>query len=90
MELGTVAPSLLSSSLQIVPEICGQQRVREDLLAAIAETERARDLVQARLALRHQRPEKEQCHDPVQSKLLSEVQQFTANISRWVATDWLQ
>ncbi|XP_075892936.1 tektin-1 [Nelusetta ayraudi] len=67
---------------KIVPEICGQRRVREDLHAAITETERARDLVQARLSLRHQRPEKELCHDPVQSKLLAEVQEFTANISR--------
>lgn len=77
----------LIPDLQIVPEICGQQRVREDLHAAIAETERAQDLVKARLALRHQRPEREQCHDPVHSKLLAEVQQFTANISRSVAID---
>ncbi|XP_074468823.1 tektin-1 [Sebastes fasciatus] len=63
---------------KILSEFARQQRTREDLQVAITENEHALSLAQARLALRRQRPGKEQCHDPAQSQLLAEVQQLTA------------
>ncbi|XP_008300550.1 tektin-1 [Stegastes partitus] len=67
---------------KILSEITSQQRIREDLQVAITENEQCLSLAQARLALRRQRPGKEQCYDAVQSQLLAEVQQLTANIRR--------
>uniref|UniRef100_A0A3Q1F0A0 Tektin n=1 Tax=Acanthochromis polyacanthus TaxID=80966 RepID=A0A3Q1F0A0_9TELE len=67
---------------KILSEITSQQRIREDLQVAITENEQCLSLAQARLALRRQRPGKEQCYDPAQSQLLAEVQQLTANINR--------
>lgn len=67
---------------KILSEITSQQRIREDLQVAITENEQCLSLSQARLALRYQRPGKEQCYDLAQSQLLAEVQQLTANISR--------
>ncbi|XP_068566662.1 tektin-1 [Cebidichthys violaceus] len=66
---------------KILSEFDSQQRIGEDLRVAIAESERGLSLVQARLALRRQRPGKEQCHDAAQSHLLAEVQQLTAHIN---------
>uniref|UniRef100_A0A3Q3KPS9 Tektin n=1 Tax=Monopterus albus TaxID=43700 RepID=A0A3Q3KPS9_MONAL len=67
---------------KVLSELAGQQKIREDLQVATTEAERFLSLAQTRLHLRHQRPAKEQCHDPAQSQLLSEVQQLTAQISR--------
>uniref|UniRef100_A0A8C2XDA8 Tektin n=1 Tax=Cyclopterus lumpus TaxID=8103 RepID=A0A8C2XDA8_CYCLU len=58
----------------ILSEFASQERIGEDLQVAIAEREQVMSLAQARLALRRQRPGKEQCHDPAQSQLLAEVQ----------------
>ncbi|XP_068451781.1 tektin-1-like [Clinocottus analis] len=63
-------------------ELASQQRSRVDLLTAIAEQERLLGLAQARLALRLQRPSKEQCLDPAQLQLLAEVQQINAHITK--------
>ncbi|XP_068612758.1 tektin-1-like [Brachionichthys hirsutus] len=63
-------------------ELASQHKTREDLVVAVTETEHVLSLAQARLALRQQRPPKEQCHDPAQSRLLAEVQQLTASISK--------
>ncbi|KAM8839900.1 tektin-1-like isoform 2-T2 [Spinachia spinachia] len=65
---------------KILSELASQQKIRADLLVAAAESERVGSLAQARLALRRQRPGKEQCHDAAQSRLLAEVQQLTAHI----------
>lgn len=59
-----------------------QQTICEELQVSIQENERCLSLAQARLSQRHKRPSKEQCFDPVQSNLLSEVQQITTYISR--------
>ncbi|XP_031151531.1 tektin-1 [Sander lucioperca] len=66
---------------KIMSEFASQQRIREDLQVAIAGSEHALSLAQARLALRRQRPGKEQCYDPAQSQLFAEVQQLTAHIN---------
>ncbi|KAM9342277.1 tektin-1 [Pholidichthys leucotaenia] len=67
---------------EIQAEITSQQRIREDLQAAIKENEYLLNLTKARLGLRFQRPGKEHCHDPVQSQFLSEVQQLSSHISK--------
>ncbi|KAM3616665.1 uncharacterized protein V6R79_021473 [Siganus canaliculatus] len=67
---------------KIVQELAELQRTREDLRVAIADTEKARSLAQARLDLRRQRPAGEQCHDPAQTQLLSEVTQLDVHIKR--------
>uniref|UniRef100_A0A8C6WLS9 Tektin n=1 Tax=Neogobius melanostomus TaxID=47308 RepID=A0A8C6WLS9_9GOBI len=59
-----------------------QQTICEELLVSIQENERCLSLAQNRLSLRHKRPSKEQCFDPAQSQLLSEVQQITAYITK--------
>nr|XP_040045526.1 tektin-1 [Gasterosteus aculeatus aculeatus] len=66
---------------KILSEFASLQRIREDLHVAVVESEGVRSLAQARLALRRQRPGKEQCHDAAQCRLLAEVQQLTAHIS---------
>ncbi|XP_049890172.1 tektin-1 isoform X2 [Epinephelus moara] len=67
---------------KILSEFASQQRIPEDLQVAITNSEQALSLAQARLALRRQRPGKEQCHDPAQSQLLAEVQQLTTHINK--------
>ncbi|KAK5617023.1 hypothetical protein CRENBAI_016503 [Crenichthys baileyi] len=67
---------------KILSEINSQQRIREDLQEAITENEHFLTLAKSRLALRQQRPGKEQCHDPAQAQLLAEVQQLIAHISK--------
>ncbi|XP_034023684.1 tektin-1 [Thalassophryne amazonica] len=67
---------------KILDECVSQQRNQEDLQVAIAENENFLNVAKAQLALRGQRPAKEQCHDPAQSQLLADVQQLTAQISR--------
>lgn len=52
------------------------------LQVAIAEKEIPLKVAQARLSARSQRPATEQCHDPAQARLLSEVQQLSAHISK--------
>ncbi|XP_035536347.1 tektin-1 [Morone saxatilis] len=67
---------------KILLEFASQQRIGGDLQVAVTENEHALGLAQARLALRRQRPAKEQCHDPAQSRLLAEVQQLAFQISK--------
>ncbi|XP_029298368.1 tektin-1 [Cottoperca gobio] len=67
---------------KILSEFASEQRNREDLQVAIAGSKHVLSLAQARLALRRQRPGKEQCQDPAQSQLLAEVQQLTAKINK--------
>ncbi|XP_029963546.1 tektin-1 [Salarias fasciatus] len=81
-EIKSAKSQMEDKMLKIQAEISGQQRIREDLQAAVLEIEGSLSLAQARLALRQQRPGKEQCHDLVQTLLLSEVQQLTAHISK--------
>ncbi|KAF7649598.1 hypothetical protein LDENG_00138950 [Lucifuga dentata] len=67
---------------KILSECASQQRNREDLLQAITEKEKFRNVAEARLCMRSQRPGKELCHDPAQTQLLAEVQQHTAHIDK--------
>ncbi|KAM4565666.1 tektin-1 [Odontesthes bonariensis] len=67
---------------KILSEITSQQRIREDLHMAITQNEHFLSLAQARLALRHKRPGKEQCHDPAQTQLLTEIQQLSVHINK--------
>lgn len=67
---------------KILLEYNKQQTICDELQVAIKENEHCLSLAQARLALRHKRPPKEQCFDPAQSQLLSEVQQITAYITK--------
>ncbi|XP_042269426.1 tektin-1 [Thunnus maccoyii] len=77
------AKSLMEDQLsKILSEFASQQRIKEDLQVSITENQHFQSLAQARLTLRHQRPGKEQCHDPAQSQLLAEVQQLTAHINK--------
>ncbi|XP_070762517.1 tektin-1 [Enoplosus armatus] len=81
-EIKSVKSQMEDQLAKILSEFASQQRVREDLQVAITENGQALSLAQARLALRCQRPAKEQCHDSAQSQLLAEVQQLTANITK--------
>ncbi|CAN9511144.1 unnamed protein product [Ophioblennius macclurei] len=81
-ELKSAKSQMEDRILKIQSEISGQQRIRQDLQAAILEIENSLSLAQARLALRQKRPGKEQCHDPPHTQLLAEVQQLTAHINR--------
>uniref|UniRef100_A0A3B5L7Z5 Tektin n=1 Tax=Xiphophorus couchianus TaxID=32473 RepID=A0A3B5L7Z5_9TELE len=60
----------------------GLNRIREDLLAAVAESEQFLSLAQARLLLRKERPGKEQCLDAPQVQLLAEVEQLNLHITK--------
>uniref|UniRef100_A0A3P9NXT1 Tektin n=1 Tax=Poecilia reticulata TaxID=8081 RepID=A0A3P9NXT1_POERE len=60
----------------------GLNRIKEDLLAAIAESEQFLSLAQARLLLRKERPGKEQCLDAAQIQLLAEVEQLNLHITK--------
>ncbi|XP_047449687.1 tektin-1 [Mugil cephalus] len=81
-EIRTAKSQMEDKMPKVLLEITSQQRIREDLQLAVTENEHFLSLAQARLALRRQRPGKEQCHDPAQSQLLAEVQQITAHISK--------
>ncbi|XP_030600841.1 tektin-1 isoform X2 [Archocentrus centrarchus] len=67
---------------KILSEITSQERLREDLQVAITENEHFLDLAKTRLALRLQRPGKEQCHDLVQAQLLADIQHLSAHINK--------
>lgn len=67
---------------KILLEYNKQQTLCEELRVSIRENEHCLSLAQARLSLRHKRPNKEQCFDPAQTQLLSEVQQITAYITK--------
>ncbi|KAK5854674.1 hypothetical protein PBY51_004849 [Eleginops maclovinus] len=77
------AKGLMEDQLaKILCEFSSEQRNKEDLQVAIAESKHVLSLAQARLVMRRQRPGKEQCHDPAQTQLLAEVQQLNAHINR--------
>ncbi|XP_054884230.1 tektin-1 [Poeciliopsis prolifica] len=67
---------------KVLCEIGNLQKIREDLLAAIAEHEQFLSLAQARLLLRKERPGKEQCLDAPQVQLLAEVEQLNLHIAK--------
>uniref|UniRef100_A0A8C2ZC54 Tektin n=1 Tax=Cyclopterus lumpus TaxID=8103 RepID=A0A8C2ZC54_CYCLU len=70
------------ATVGILCELSSQQQVRGDLQTAVSENQCVLGLAQARLALRLQRPSKEQCLDPAQCQLLTEVQQLNAHIAK--------
>ncbi|KAM6903692.1 tektin-1 [Lycodopsis pacificus] len=80
LEIKSAKSQMEDQLAKILSEFDSQQRIGENLRVAIAESEQGLSLVQARLALRSQRPGKERCHDAAQSHLLAEVQQLTAHI----------
>ncbi|XP_056140081.1 tektin-1 [Lampris incognitus] len=67
---------------KILSELASQQINMEALNMTIAEMENPLKVAQARLSARGQRPAAEQCHDPVQTHLLFEVQELTAHINK--------
>ncbi|XP_015832536.3 tektin-1 isoform X2 [Nothobranchius furzeri] len=68
--------------LKVVAEINSQQKIREDLQVSITKKQELLSLAQARLALRRQRPGKEQCRDPAQVQISAHVQQLTVSINK--------
>uniref|UniRef100_A0A3B4FU63 Tektin n=1 Tax=Pundamilia nyererei TaxID=303518 RepID=A0A3B4FU63_9CICH len=67
---------------EILSEIFSQERLREDLQVAITENEHSLNLANTRLAMRLQRPGKEQCYDLAQAQLLTEIQHLTSHIKK--------
>ncbi|KAM8878140.1 tektin-1-like isoform 3-T3 [Spinachia spinachia] len=82
LELKSARSQMGDELAKVLYEFASQQRASEDLLGAVAENQGELRLARARLAVRRQRPSKEQCHDPAQSELLAEVQQLRAHIDR--------
>ncbi|XP_069577584.1 tektin-1 [Brachyistius frenatus] len=81
-ELKTAKSQMEEKLPTVLSEISNQQKIREDLQMAITNKEHFLSLARARLALRYQRPGKEQCLDPAQAQLLAEVQHLTAHIAK--------
>uniref|UniRef100_A0AAV2J333 Tektin n=1 Tax=Knipowitschia caucasica TaxID=637954 RepID=A0AAV2J333_KNICA len=67
---------------KILLEYNKQKTLCEELERCIKENESCLSLAQARLSLRHKRPSKEQCFDPAQAQLLSEIQIIKTNITK--------
>ncbi|XP_062872833.1 tektin-1 [Trichomycterus rosablanca] len=77
------AKSQLEEQLQkLLVEISSQEQNIEALKVALADKEGPLNVAQTRLHARRQRPSVELCYDPVQTRLLSEVQELTGHISR--------
>ncbi|CAB1347669.1 unnamed protein product [Coregonus sp. 'balchen'] len=68
--------------LQVLSEVASQEWNLEALRVAIEDKAGPLKVAQTRLSARSQRPSIELCHDPVQVRLLSEVQELTAHIKR--------
>ncbi|XP_051934972.1 tektin-1 [Hippocampus zosterae] len=81
-QLKTVKSHMEDQLTKVLSEFASQQRNRDDLLVAVTENEHFLSLAQARLDVRQHRPPKEQCHDPAQSQLLTEVGQLACQINK--------
>ena len=66
----------------MLSEISSQEKNLEALHVAIADKEAPLKMAQTRLMARSQRPSWELCHDPVQVRLLEEVQELMGHIDR--------
>ncbi|XP_056414630.1 tektin-1 isoform X2 [Hyla sarda] len=67
---------------KVMDEISSQEKNIEGLKKAIAHKEGPMKVAQSRLETRTMRPNVELCHDPVQYRLLCEVQEITTNVER--------
>uniref|UniRef100_A0A3B4DSZ1 Tektin n=1 Tax=Pygocentrus nattereri TaxID=42514 RepID=A0A3B4DSZ1_PYGNA len=77
------AKALLEDQLdKLLVEMANQEQNVEALKVAIADKEEPLKVAQTRLYARSQRPGIELCHDPVHTRLLSEVQELTGHIMR--------
>lgn len=63
-------------------EIARQEQTLEALKVAIADKDKPLKVAQTRLQSRELRPGAELCHDPVNTRLLSEVQELTEQTLR--------
>ncbi|KAM4795393.1 tektin-1 [Rhinophrynus dorsalis] len=67
---------------KVMDEISAQEKNIESLKKAIMDKEGPIKVSQTRLETRTLRPNVEQCRDPVQYRLLSELQEITTNVER--------
>ncbi|CAH2219745.1 tektin-1 [Pelobates cultripes] len=67
---------------KVMDEISSQEKNIEHLKKAISDKEGPIKVAQTRLETRTLRPNVELCHDPVQYRLLNEVQELTTNVER--------
>ncbi|CAI5694653.1 unnamed protein product [Oreochromis niloticus] len=81
-EIKSVKSQMEEKLPEILSEISSQERLREDLQVAITENEHSLNLAKTRLAMRLQRPSKEQCYDLAQAQLLTEIQHLTSHIKK--------
>ncbi|KAG9264883.1 tektin-1 [Astyanax mexicanus] len=81
-ETRTAKDQLEDQLNKLLVEIASQEQNMEALKVAIADKESPLKVAQTRLYARSQRPSIELCHDPVHTRLLSEVQELADHITR--------
>ncbi|XP_041733466.1 tektin-1 isoform X2 [Coregonus clupeaformis] len=81
-ETKTAKGQLEDHLAKVLSEVSSQEWNLETLHVAIEDKAGPLKVAQTRLSTRSQRPSIELCHDPVQVRLLSEVQELTAHIKR--------
>ncbi|XP_072547640.1 tektin-1 [Salminus brasiliensis] len=81
-ETRTAKDQLEDQLNKLLMEIASQEQNLEALKVAIADKEGPLKMAQTRLYARSQRPSIELCHDPVHTRLLSEVQELADHITR--------
>ncbi|KAM4628385.1 tektin-1 [Polymixia lowei] len=82
LETKTAKGQMENQLAKILSEFASQERNMEALRLAIDKKRIPLSVAQARLSARSQRPTAEQCHDPAQAGLLSEVQELTVHINK--------
>lgn len=68
---------------KLLEETASQEKNLEDLRVAVAEKEAPMRVAQTQLSTRSQRPNVELCHDPAQTRLLTEVKELAIHVERW-------
>ncbi|XP_014017688.2 tektin-1 isoform X2 [Salmo salar] len=81
-ETKTAKGQLEDHLVKVLSEVASQECNLEALRVAIEDKAGPLKVAQTRLSARSQRPSIELCRDPVQVRLLSEVQELTAHIKR--------
>ncbi|XP_067102937.1 tektin-1 [Osmerus mordax] len=81
-ESKTTKSQLEDHLAKVLSEISSQEKNLEALHVAITDKEAPLKMAQTRLMARSQRPSWELCHDPVQVRLLEEVQELMGHIDR--------
>lgn len=75
--------------LKLLAETASQEKNLEDLRVALAEKEAPLKVAQTRLSTRRQRPNVELCHDPAQTRLMTEVKELANHVERYT-WDWFR